>query len=236
MAMQEVVSAVRQYGGSSGRAEPAYRGEPAGTEMAVQEDDPPVKNKKKKSGPRGDAPDGPDESARIEGYGDDILRFVEPIAGVAFLEIRGNPGAGYFAVWTLSPALEQDDLLVNTASPYSGVCLIGLQGPVAALQMSATGSWDVRLVAPSELPTLSAEVAGNGDSVIFLQDDFEPLAAANILRVNAQSEGNITLWVYGEVTELLVNDLNWYSGAVVIPAGGQYLVLTCEGPWSLSPE
>lgn len=237
IAMQEVASAVRQLGDRSGPAIPPIPRRDHGSKGGASEDGATANKKKKKKKKAASNTDGqsvPEEVARIQGYGDDILSFVEPVDGVAFLEIRGNQGDDHFAVWSLSPSLEQDDLLVNTTSPYGGVCVIGLQGPVAALQMSATGPWDVRFVAPSELPTLNDEVSGSGDSVIFLRDDFESVAAATILRVNAQCDGNITLWVHGDVSDLLVNDMDSYSGAVVVPSGAQYLVLTCDGPWSLS--
>jgi hypothetical protein len=140
---------------------------------------------------------------------------------------------GHFVVWALSATLEPVNLLVNTASPYVGVGIIGLQGATGGFQISSPGPWSLRLMAPEEVPVLGESHTGIGDEVVLLTANQGSLPSARPVRIVAAGEGYIGVWAQGGVVTLLVNSGGPYEGTVLIPAGSQYLTIKAKAAWRI---
>jgi hypothetical protein len=175
------------------------------------------------------------EERTRRGVGGGVVEYAEPITQPMPVAISGSPaGYGIFTVWALDENLAQTSLLVNVSHAYAGVCVIGNSGPVRALNVETSGSWEVTTLFPEELPVLDGNCAGNGDSAVMVNADLTPNTQGLIVDVAIHGDGLATLWAWGAAPGLLVNQLAPYTGTVVVPPGSQYLTVTSAGPWSLA--
>lgn len=172
------------------------------------------------------------------GSGDDIVTFQTVIEeSIGYLEIEGNRGGDYFAVWSLGPDLQESELLVNRIKPYRGVVALGLQGPVAGLKVDARGSWKLRFRNWDEIPVMQDGLfQGVGDGVVRMHADPLHVGEAGVARINIgpPEDEAVSVWAVGDSLELLVNDISPYSGGQIIPAGTRILIVNAPGQWSVS--
>lgn len=230
MGMQEVAAALEAYD-SAGASEPPP---PPRAPGAHQPSYPTPGGPPAQSAPEPDEEE--DAGAIWWGAGDDVIQFDTPADGLVLFRIHGGGPNGLFAVWTLSPDLTQNELLVNSTSSYSGVRVAGLQGSVAGVQIRASDHWTIEAVGPEELPVLEETCGGVGDVVILMREDLTTLEAPLVLAFSTDTSGLTSMGALGMTPTLLINTIGSYSGTVIVPAGTQFLTLRCDGAWDLSRQ
>lgn len=166
------------------------------------------------------------------GSGDDVIQIDPPDSEYVF-RISGNQGGEYFAVKAYDSLAEYIDLLVNTTSAYSGVTYDPTQS-TALLEINATGDWTVELVSIYAMEALISgnSISGEGDTVLQV---FPPVLTADI--TGNENSGYFAVKSYdtnGDYLDLLVNTTDPYSGTVMMGLDTSTLVISAEGPWTIT--
>ncbi|MEV7396726.1 SHOCT domain-containing protein [Aeromicrobium sp. NPDC092404] len=175
-------------------------------------------------------------STRFEGWGDDIVRFLEPTDGYMLARFN-HRGDDHVSVWSMNEYLQKVDLLVNAVGNYRGDRIFGVDEAIAALEISASGAWNLQLLELKDLPTLSeGRSQFVGDTVIRATTAAEPSEVAYLATFDVRSDEHVAVHAYALQGGLLVNDIGPYRGTVVVPAGSQLLTVDAAGPWELSVE
>ncbi|USQ79192.1 hypothetical protein NF556_16450 [Ornithinimicrobium faecis] len=177
----------------------------------------------------------PPEDNGIGGVGDEVVSFQKPIDGVSVIRIEGNTSREHFAVWTLSPQYEHVDLLTNTSEPHSGYHVLGANGPVAGLQITASGPWRVTPTDWDDIPDWRGPLSGVGPAVWRTDNDLTPSTIGCPAQLTVDGSDVVAFWAYGSNPSLLVNAVGPYTGTVLIPAGTQFTTLSCSGRWNFRP-
>lgn len=167
-----------------------------------------------------------------EGVGDSVVQIALPggpdAIGIATVS---HSGARNFVIWALDEGLAQSELLVNTIGGYAGSVPFNLSTSerITALEITADGPWSVTLrdVQTVREAPQGVSTTGQGDDVLLYLGD------ATIADVSHSGERNFVIWSYGSDSELLVNDIGSYTGAVRWPAGTALIQVNADGAWSL---
>ncbi|MCZ7662959.1 MAG: hypothetical protein M5U22_08545 [Thermoleophilia bacterium] len=150
-----------------------------------------------------------------------------------FSTSRGNAARSNFAVWGYDDDGETTQLFVNAIDPYEGIRPLGMQEEgTTRLQVEAKGGWliEVRPIDSARVAPVGDIVKGAGDDVLRVEGE----ADTAIIEGNA-AQSNFAVWAYGGFfPDLLLNEIEQYSGETMVPPGTEYLVVEAKGPWAIS--
>lgn len=166
------------------------------------------------------------------GTGDDVVQITPPDGKYVF-KITGNQEERHFSVKAYDSFAEYIDLLVNTTSQYSGVTYDPTQS-TAMLEVSATGDWTIELVSIYTMDALISgnSISGEGDAVLQV---FAPVLTADIQGNDASAHFSVKSYdMDGGYLDLLVNTTDPYSGTVMMGLDVSTLVISAEGPWTIT--
>lgn len=166
------------------------------------------------------------------GTGDDVVQITPPEGKYVF-RITGNQEGRHFSVKAYDSFAESIDLLVNTTSQYSGVTYDPTQS-TAMLEISATGDWTIELVSIYTMDALISgnSISGEGDAVLQV---FAPVLTADIQGNDAAAHFSVKSYdMDGGYLDLLVNTTDPYSGTVMMGLDVSTLVISAEGPWTIT--
>lgn len=123
------------------------------------------------------------------------------------------------------------DLLVNEIGNYSGVTAYGLNdfgGSPTKIQITADGSWTIRIAPISSAPALPRSVTAIGDKV-FRYDG----SAADWAISHKGSSNFAVIQSGGLMPNLAVNEIGAYQGVVPLIEGPSVVTITADGRWSM---
>ena len=166
------------------------------------------------------------------GSGDDVIQ-IDPPDGKYVFRISGNQEGRHFSVKTYDSFTEYIALLVNTTSTYSGVTYDPTQS-TALLEINATGDWTVELVSIYTMDALISgnSISGEGDAVLLV---FPPVLTADIAGNENSSHFSVKSYdINGNYLDLLVNTTDPYAGTVMMGLDASTLVISAEGPWTIT--
>ena len=166
------------------------------------------------------------------GTGDDVVQITPPEGKYVF-RITGNQEERHFSVKAYDSFAEYIDLLVNTTSQYSGVTYDPTQS-TAMLEISATGDWTIELVSIYTMDALISgnSISGDGDAVLQV---FAPVLTADIQGNDASAHFSVKSYdMDGGYLDLLVNTTDPYSGTVMMGLDVSTLVISADGPWTIT--
>lgn len=172
------------------------------------------------------------DSVVYSGTGDDVVQITPPEGKYVF-RITGNQEERHFSVKAYDSFAEYIDLLVNTTSQYSGVTYDPTQS-TAMLEISATGDWTIELVSIYTMDALISgnSISGEGDAVLQV---FAPVLTADIQGNDASAHFSVKSYdMDGGYLDLLVNTTDPYSGTVMMGLDVSTLVISAEGPWTIT--
>jgi hypothetical protein len=166
------------------------------------------------------------------GVGDSILAIELPDGpGQVAVATLTHDGSSNFAIFSLDDNLAQQDLIVNTIGSYQGTVLFnaGFGGDPSSLEITADGNWTVTMKSVLSLRQFTgASITGAGDDVVLY---FGKAAPATITH---DGSSNFAVWLYGDSTELVVNEIGPYTGTVRWIAGPSVVAVTADGNWGVT--
>lgn len=219
-------------GAMGGGAEPSAVGDPV-IESAQQQQQPqtaPVPEPEDAPAP---APQEAPTFAPItySGSGDTVqsLEIPNTDAGHVMVTVT-HGGTSNIAVWSVDGDLNQTDLLVNEIGAYQGSTII--PADTSGLSIGADGAWTVTVDPISSAPTFSDSYAGSGPAVVVYT------GGKAVADISHTGESNFSVRAYPErgFADLLVNEVGNYSGQSIVPAGPAVLVVSADGPWTITAE
>ena len=165
------------------------------------------------------------------GTGDSVVPVVLPDGnGPSAATITGN-GSSNFAVWSLDVNMAQQDLLVNRIGAYTGTVGMDLKSNqhTKALQITSNGPWTVTIHSLASLRTFTGNATtGTGDDVVIYR------GATGAATITNTGSSNFAVWTYGSRSNLAVNEIGAYTGTVVWQKGPSLVVVTSDGPWTIT--
>lgn len=173
------------------------------------------------------------KSKVYSGSGDRVVKIKKPSgsADEPVIAIISHKGSSNFAVWTLDEDLEQRDLLVNTIGDYKGTVAVDFEeGATTRIQVEADGSWKMTLKSVDAARRFSSKTKGVGDDVVHYTN------GAKVANITHKGSSNFAIWYYGmDGRDLLVNEIGNYKGQSPL-RDEAYLVITADGPWTISAK
>lgn len=167
-----------------------------------------------------------------KGKGDGIIKLP---AGAAYGVVTAvHKGSSNFSLSVLDDGNQPTgDLLVNAIGNYKGTTAYGfsaLGNTGVKLQVTADGSWSVKVAPISSAPSLTLPTEGTGDKV-FLYG-----GAAADWNVVHKGKSNFALIQHSEdiMPNLAVNEIGNYKGQVPMSAGPSVVIVSADGAWSFS--
>ena len=166
------------------------------------------------------------------GVGDSVIPIELPDGpGQVAVATLTHAGSSNFAIFTLDDNLAQQGLIVNTIGAYQGTVLFnaGFGGDASSLEISADGNWTVTMKSVLSLREFSGNsVTGVGDDVVLYFGDAGPAT------ISHDGSSNFAVWLYGDTTELAVNEIGPYNGTVRWIAGPTVVAVSADGNWSVT--
>jgi putative cell wall-binding protein len=168
------------------------------------------------------------------GYGDGFYNMPAGARGGAVT--LTYQGGSNFVVWALDASNNKVSLLVNEIGSYSGTVAWGVSDystGAVKLQITASGPWTASFKPISSLPGVQSNNTG---SDVFLYTG----GPAGLNLYYPGSNGNFIVWEtqtgrYSRLdSELLVNEIGFYSGSVPLRSGYSVVEVTADGPWAAS--
>lgn len=172
------------------------------------------------------------ETLTKKGKGDGIIKL--PADAEVGVVTAVHKGSANFSLSVLDETNQPTgDLLVNTIGNYKGTTAYGfsaLGNPGVKIQVTADGSWSVKVAPVSSAPTLTIPAKGTGDKV-FLYD-----GGAADWNVVHKGKSNFALIQYSSdiMPNLAVNEIGNYKGQVPMSAGPSVVDISADGAWSFS--
>ncbi|GAA3440900.1 hypothetical protein [Planomonospora venezuelensis] len=176
----------------------------------------------------------PSRTATVhEGSGDDVFR-VKTTKDRGIMKIT-HTGEQNFAVWSLKPGGDKNDLHVNRIGDYSGTVVYNLYGwhKTSAFEVNADGDWKIEIKPITSAPLWkTATVRLSGDRVLKLP---APTKGLRTMRYRHAGDANFVVYAFPGTgnPSLLVNKIGKVSGKVAIPAGTRYVSVSANGAWYL---
>jgi hypothetical protein len=165
------------------------------------------------------------------GTGDSVVPVVLPDGnGPSAATITGN-GSSNFAVWSLDASMAQQDLLVNRIGAYTGTVGMDLKSSqhTKALQITSNGPWTVTIHSLASLRAFTGNATtGTGDDVVIYR------GSAGAAAITNTGSSNFAVWTYGGRSNLAVNEIGAYTGTVIWQKGPSLVVVTSDGPWTIT--
>ncbi len=166
------------------------------------------------------------------GTGDSILAIELPDgAGQVAVATLTHDGSSNFAIFSLDENLAQQDLIVNTIGAYQGTVLFnaGFGGDPTSLEISADGNWTVTMRSVLSVRQFDGNTTtGAGDDVVVYFGDAGPAT------ITHDGSRNFSIWLYGDSTELVVNEIGAYTGTVRWIAGPSVVAVNADANWSVT--
>lgn len=170
----------------------------------------------------------------FEGTGDQVidLKWV----GAGFAKITGNQAGRHFAVIAHEKNGDDEELLVNTTEPYTGVVAFNLQDDQEAglLEVKANGPWKIEITDMSGIKRYYASdvaITAEGDDVFLLG----PRKCTSMVIVGNVDSRHFAVAVINEDgSDLLVNTTETYSGTVICPATPALVIIKATGLWAMT--
>jgi hypothetical protein len=98
-----------------------------------------------------------------------------------------------------------------------------------ALQIKASGAWTVTIHSLAALREFTGNATtGTGDDVVIYRGKAGAAAITNT------GSRNFAVWTYGDRSNLTVNQIGAYTGTVVWQKGPSLVVVTSDGPWTIT--
>ncbi|MGY1741164.1 MULTISPECIES: hypothetical protein [unclassified Blastococcus] len=166
-----------------------------------------------------------DNTAKVTGSGNRILR--ASVTGVLPIRIE-HFGSEHIAVWEITEAGDQGDLLLNTIGRYSGTFVCAQQGPLSGFEVSADGGWSLEFVGWDGLKAWDGIVRGANADVLRLANPARGLMSATL---TYRGNEHLAVWAHGMNEDLLVNHVGACHGQIRIPPGTEFLTIDTVGPW-----
>lgn len=168
------------------------------------------------------------------GEGDSLVRI--PVTTKPSLVKITHQGEGHFAVWTLKPSGDKQDLVANTVGDHKGTSAFNTRsgGKVRALSVTADGVWTLQVLPITSARSWAVNAKGAGADVIRLA---KPSTGLRRLTIRHSGEGHFAVWALsndGRLKHLLVNKVGDYRGSVALPPGSRYATITADGAWSIT--
>ncbi len=167
-----------------------------------------------------------------KGKGDGIIKLP---AGAEYGVVTAvHKGSSNFSLSLLDDGNQSTgDLLVNTIGNYKGMTAYGFASfgnPGVKIQVTADGTWSVKVEPVSSAPALTLPAKGDGDKV-FLYDG--GAADWNIVH---KGKSNFSVIQYSSdiMPNLAVNEIGNYKGQVPMSAGPSVVIVSADGAWSFS--
>jgi hypothetical protein len=167
----------------------------------------------------------------LKGSGDsvvDVPKWDDP----AILDIIYT-GAHNFIVENYSSNGDQIDLLVNTIGSYHGRRPIDFRSDeyTTRLSIKASGQWEIQVLPLDEITRLNipGTYNGVGDDVIAITGGTPDLLTADA----SSASHNFIVMGYGNISDLLINEIAPYSGTVILSSDTIVLEIIATGSWSL---
>jgi len=166
------------------------------------------------------------------GRGDALIAL--PKGAKAGLVTATHRGSSNFQVGGLDRGNQSTiDGLVNEIGNYSGTTAYGLmdlgEAPVK-LQITADGSWTIKIAPISSARVLPGSISGKGDAVFKFEGDAADFA------ITHKGSSNFQVQQYGGDLNMGVNEIGKYSGTVPFVAGPTVLVIGADGTWTFKKQ
>lgn len=166
------------------------------------------------------------EPSTVTGTGASVVPV--PAGSALGIITASHDGSSNFALWAMDAANNQVDLLVNEIGGYAGTVPWGFKDEgVTSVQVEADGSWSLTFAPVTAATELTMPTSGTGDSVLLYRG-----GAATPTFTHA-GESNFAVWVYGNRSDLLVNEIGTYTGMHAMTAGPAFVVVEADGAWTI---
>jgi hypothetical protein len=173
----------------------------------------------------------------LKGKGKKVVKFSIPVDNAAIAQAT-HSGSSNFAITSIAADGTHNDLLVNTIGKYKGTVLFdtGDGEHSVAFQVEADGSWAIVIK-----PVTSARgwdgatlLKGTGEHVVRISPASSGLVT---LDLTFKGKGNFAVIAYSPAgTDLLANEIDNFTGQVLLPDGSVLLAVTANGgTWSAKP-
>lgn len=141
-----------------------------------------------------------------------------------------HTGRSNFSIWSIDATGERLDLLVNEIGNYAGVRPLDLSEAPAALQIEADGSWRIEIQVAQKAPHWTGAASGKGSAVLLIPGGTQGIT---VVKATHSGRSNFVIWVYGEDSDLLVNEIGKYTGEVLVPPGMVLIEIEADGAWTI---
>ncbi len=167
-------------------------------------------------------------SKTFRGSGSDVLDLPAG-ASQGILDVKAK-GSSNFSIEVLDSSNTMVDLAVNEIGSYAGTTAYGLNSfgnEGSRLQVTASGSWSVKVMDLDHARALPAARLGDG---VFKYDGPAP-----IWKISHRGSGNFSVVQHSDSSTygLLVNEIGSYNGTVPASAGPSLVVINADGSWKI---
>ncbi|WP_344049440.1 hypothetical protein [Planotetraspora silvatica] len=144
-------------------------------------------------------------------------------------------GSGNFAVWSIGPDGDEQDLLANDIGSHKGTRLMNINGEeTVALKVEADGPWTIAIKPVTTARQWSTtKAAGKGDDVLILNPSS---SGFQTITSKFTGSGNFTVYGYdGDGNEsLLANEIDRSTAENTLPDGTFLVRVEGMGAWTLA--
>jgi hypothetical protein len=182
----------------------------------------------------------------LSGHGDGEAAFTSPDATTA-IAVVSSAGVGPLSVESLAVDRSVIEVLVSTASPYTGTVLFDWQAgnQAVAFRVTGAGDWTIDVEPVEHAPSWAASsLTGSGDRVLRLA---EPISGTLTIHVVHPAAGHLAITGFigdsdegpGSFADLardpLLSVTGPFDGVIKLADGSIVLTITAEGDWTLAP-
>ena len=165
-----------------------------------------------------------------KGRGDAVIKLPKGAsAGVVTFSHRGSSNVA--ASVLDSSNQPTGDLLVNEIGSYTGTTAFGLSdmgGEPTKIQITADGSWTIRIAPISSAKLLGSSAQGKGD-MVFRYD-----GSGSDWAISHKGSSNFAvIQAGGFMPNLAVNEIGSYKGTVPFIDGPSVVTVSADGRWSM---
>jgi hypothetical protein len=174
----------------------------------------------------------------LRGKGNKVAKIKIP-EGAPAIATATHSGSKKFAVTSIGADGSRNSLLVNTIGKYKGTVLfnVGAAEHSVAFQIEADGSWVIIIkpVASARSWNSASALKDTGDDVVRISPASKGLVT---LDLTFNGQGNFAVESYADDgSAVLANEIDTFSGRVVLPTGSFLLSVTADGgTWSMTPR
>lgn len=171
-----------------------------------------------------------------QGNGAKGITFKKVVTGPLLMTTTWMKAGGTITIHAVAKDGKGDELLVDAAESYAGQVILNAAGKsISGLKITGAGGWSVKL---SDLGNAAdwngkGTYSGTGDRVIGVDGSFA--AAGSIRFVSTGTTSPVTVRAYAADGEddLVVNDIDAFTGEYVVPKGTVHLVVASRGKWTM---